>query len=399
MSDDFGIPELIPTDIAPATEVLEGHRLNLLIPTLEFAHSFGGITTALRLMKRLAPEFAAVRIIVTHQKHTEIDFLAWSEWVTDEGFIEPRSIIGIKERAMPVSVVAGDVFLATLWTTAVYARRVLKRQAEFFPTANCRFVYFLQDYEPGFYPWSVQHWYAESTYRHTSDTIAVFNSGRMAAYFANKGLRFSLEYVLEPLLHPELREAQRKTAKWSKDRLIYVYARLKLPRNGFGLVVEALRLWAREFPNAREWSVVSFGDQHEDIPLGESVVLQSMGKGSMHRYGEYLSRCWVGLSFQFMAHPSYSRLEMAHFGAWVITNKITGNDLSDLAPNVLCVEEPAPREVAQKLAWCCSQYCPGLSSVMENLPVVFGDRDDEFPECAELVRVWCDTPASVVSQS
>jgi WsaF, N-terminal domain/WsaF, C-terminal domain len=398
VSDEFGIRDLIPIHIVPAAEVVGVHRLNLLIPTLDFAHSFGGVTTALRLMRRLAPEFDAVRIIVTYQTHAEIDFSVWPGWVADEGVLKPRSIIGIGDRSTPVSVVAGDVFLATAWQTALYARKVLKRQAESFPTANRRFVYFIQDYEPGFYAWSVQYWYAESTYHDTSDTIAVFNSGRMAAHFANKGVRFSREYVLEPLMHPELRETQRKTRGQPKERLIYVYARATLPRNGFDLIIESLRLWAREFPSAHEWSVVSFGDQHKDIPLGESVVLQSMGKGSMHRYGEYLSRCWVGLSFQFMAHPSYSRLEMSQFGAWVITNKIKDNDLSDLAPNILCVEKPTPEAVSQKLGWCCSQYGPGLSAVMANLPLVFEDRDDEFPDSTALVRAWCGTPVSVGGQ-
>lgn len=396
MSDEFGIPELIPVHIEPAMEMLDGYRLNLLIPTLEFAQSFGGIATALRFMRRLAPEFDALRIIVTHQRHAEIDFSGWSGWVSDEGILTPQSIIGISGRETPVSVLAGDLFLATAWPTAVYAREVIKKQAEYFKNANRHFVYFLQDYESGFYPWSVQYWYAESTYRNTGDTIAVFNSGRMAAYFANNGVRFSQEYVLEPLMHPELRETRRETLGRPKERLIYVYARKGLPRNGFDLVIDSLRLWAREFPQAREWSVLSFGDRHEDIPLGGSVVLQSTGKGSMHRYGNYLSRCWVGLSFQFMAHPSYSRLEMAEFGAWVITNKIENNDLSDLAPNILCVGEPTPEAVSRKLAWCCSQYRAESSAVMADLPPIFEDRDDEFPDSAELVRTWCGMPVSVI---
>ena len=392
MSDEFGIQELIPIHIAPSTEVLSGYRLNLLIPTLEFAQSFGGITTALRLMRRLAPAFEAVRIIVTHQKCAEIDFSGWSGWVSGQDILIPRSITGVDDGALPVSVLANDVFLATWWPTAVYAREVLKRQTALFSTANRRFVYFIQDYESGLYPWSVQYWYAESTYRDTSDTIAVFNSARMATYFRNNGVSFAREYVLEPLMHPDLREARRETLGRHKERLIYVYARVGLPRNGLDLVIEALRIWAREFPFAQEWSLVSFGDQHEEIPLGESLVLRSMGKGSMHRYGDYLSRCWAGLSFQFMAHPSYSRLEMGEFGCWVITNKIENNDLSDLAPNILCVAEPTPRAVAQKLIWCCSQYRPALSAVMPDLSPVFEDRDDEFPESEHLVRAWCDRP-------
>jgi hypothetical protein len=342
-------------------------------------------------MTRLSPEFDATRIIVTHQHQVEIDFSEWSGWETDQGSLVTRSIVGIDDGTKPVSVLPGDVFLATAWFTAVYAREVIRRQSEFFPIANHRFVYFLQDYEPGFYPWSVQSWYAESTYRNTGDTIAVFNSKRLSDFFKNKGARFSDEYVLEPLMHPQLCETRRATLTRTKERLIYVYARRALPRNGFDLVVDSLRVWAHDFPRAEEWSIVSFGDQHEDIPLCDSVALTSMGKGSMRKYGDYLSRCWVGLSFQFMAHPSYSRLEMAEFGSWVITNKLDNNDLSDLAPNILCVEEPTPMAVSEKLSWCCMRYRSEMSAVMENLPAIFDDRSDEFPNASEFVRDWRGT--------
>ena len=389
MSVALGIQELVAVHIEPGVETLSGYRLNLLIPTLDFKHSYGGITTALRLMRRLSAQFDGVRIVVTHQKHAEIDFSEWKEWATERDTLAPRTIIGIRDRMTPLSVLASDVFLATFWPTATYAREVIKWQVGIFPEATRRFVYLIQDYESGFYPWSVQSCYAESSYRNTHDTIAVFNSKRLAAYFRSNGVRFSQEYILEPLMHPHLRETRAKTLGCFKERLIYVYTRLTLPRNGFDLIIEALKLWARQFQSAGEWSVVSFGDHHEDIALSESAVLRSMGKGSMYRYGDYLSRCWVGLSFQFMAHPSYSRLEMAEFGAWVITNKIQNNDLSDLAPNILSVDEPTPQAVAEKLSWCCAQYRPEMNAVLPNLPPVFEDRSDEFPSAPELVRTWC----------
>jgi O-antigen biosynthesis protein len=385
----FGIQELIPIHIEPNDEILAGNRLNLIIPTLDFAHSYGGITTALRLMSRLSSEFDAVRMIVTHQKQSDIKFLEWPGWSTDCGKFAPRTIVGMEGRTTPLSVVARDMFLATAWMTAVYARHAIKQQLKMFPGAIRRFVYFIQDYEPGFYPRSVQYFYAESTYRNTNDTIAVFNSRRLANYFRNSDIRFSEEYVLEPLMHPHLRQTRSQTLGRPKEHLIYVYARPNLPRNGFDLIIDALRLWALEFPRAQEWSVVSFGGQHDEIPLGEAVVLRSTGKGSMYRYGEYLARCWAGLSFQFMAHPSYSRLEMAEFGAWVITNEIKNNDLSDLGPNIICVGEPTPQAVAEKLSWCCAQYRPGMGAVLANLPAVFEDREDEFPSASELVRTWC----------
>ena len=384
-----GIPELVTNDIELRSEEVSSWRLNLVVPSLDFKNSYGGITTAIRLMSRLSPEFGAIRIIATHQTQAEIDFSGWPEWSDDSDMLAPRSIVGIGDRSRPVSVIARDVFLATAWTTAIFARRVIKRQVQRFSEAVRHFVYFIQDYETGFYPWSVQSHYVESTYRNAYDTIAVFNSARLANFFRKAGALFSSEYVFEPLIHPDLRAIRLETIDRPKERLIYVYARVGLPRNGFDLIIDSLRIWAREFPHAQNWSVVSFGTQHANITLGPSVVLQSMGKGSMYRYGDYLSRCWVGLSFQFMAHPSYSRLEMAEFGAWVITNKIENNDLSDIAPNIVSVDEPSPEAVAESLSWCCSQYKAGMSAVLPDLPKIFEDREDEFPSASELVKSWC----------
>jgi len=392
MPDAFGMSEVVPALIEPSSGIFAGQRLNLVIPSLDFARSFGGVTTALRLMNRPASEFEAVRIIVTHQKRSDFDFSMWPDWIPDDGSCASRSIIAIGDRETRVSLARGDVFLATAWPTATYVRQVMKQQQDLFSEENRRFVYFLQDYEPGFYSWSVQYWYAESTYRNTGDTIAVFNSKRLADFFHSRRVYFGREYVLEPLMHPHLRETWRQTRGCPKERLIYVYARPNILRNGFDLLVDSLRHWAREFPGAEQWSVISFGAPHEDIALSDAVMLRSMGKGSMHRYGEHLARCWSGVSFQFLAHPSYSRLEMADFGAWVITNKIENNDLSDIAPNILCVEEPTPESVAQRLSWCCARYRPGMDAVLPNLPAVFEDREDEFPSATELVNAWCREP-------
>jgi hypothetical protein len=90
----------------------------------------------------------------------------------------------------------------------------------------------------------------------------------------------------------------------------------------------------------------------------------------------------------FLAHPSYTRLEMAEFGTWVVTNKFENNDLSDLAPNIICVEQPTAQAVAETLCWCCEQYQSGRTAVIPNLPSIFGEREDEFPNSDDLINFW-----------
>jgi O-antigen biosynthesis protein len=381
----FSLPTLLSPRISRCTPATPGSRLNLVIPYLAQEKSYGGATTALRLFERLSAEFTYLRIIATDQKLDEIDLSQWPQWTLDGATVAPRAIASLAGES-PLPVFWNEYFLTTSWTTAFYVRRLVKQLAGLFPEVSRRYVYFIQDYEPGFYPFSAESALAESTYHERDSVIAVFNSQRLATYFQRRNLEFPEQYIFEPALHPQLRQKRNDVS--SKDRLILVYARPSLPRNAFELIVESLRAWADAFPSASEWSVLSAGASHADIPLGGTMVMRSLGKLSMDEYAHYLSRSWIGMPFIFLAHPGYVRLEMAEFGCWVVTNRNEHDDLADLAPNMACVEQPTPDAVAAKLAWCCSRYQPGKSSVIDNLPPVFAVGDDEFPAAAALLGSW-----------
>lgn len=386
----FGLPELVPVRVEADPRQVRGGRLNLIIPIIAEQWIFGGIATALRLSDKLARHFGYVRIVVLYQSESQFDFEQWSQWTVDRGALPRRSLIFLADQAAQLLLSDEDYFVATLWSTATYTKLVLARQSQLFARTRRRFVYLIQDYEPGFYPWSIRHVSARSTYEDRDRAIAIFNSQLLAQYFNNNGLLFPEHYVFEPLLHPRLRQGKVESAARPKDRMILVYGRPSMPRNAFDLIVEALRDWAASYPGAADWTAVSAGEAHEVIRLNEggTITLQAGGKLTLDEYVDHLSRCWIGVSFMISPHPSYPPLEMAEFGAWVITNGFEGKDLSKRAANIISVDALTPAEVASRISWCCEQYKPDRTSAIDERAPVFCSAEDEFPFLDALVESW-----------
>lgn len=75
-----------------------------------------------------------------------------------------------------------DVFIATSWWTAYFAQRIVQWQAEVYNQKASKIIYFIQDFEPGFYSWSSQYSLALSTYSYKGDQIAIFNSSLLKSF-------------------------------------------------------------------------------------------------------------------------------------------------------------------------------------------------------------------------
>lgn len=383
----LGLPELAPAPVEPCERPPTGARLNLILPMLVGRWFYGGMATAVRFFRSLGEQFEHQRIIFTDQTEAEFEFQDWADWVVDRGEVANRSIAFLADRRTPLTVSPSDYFIATCWHTAVHVKHYIAKQEELFGKADRRFVYLIQDYEPSFYAWSARHMAARSTYSNGHKILAVFNTQLLADYFANQGFRFASRHVFEPMLHPALKAAKTEQSV-QKERLILVYGRPTQLRNNFEMLIEALDTWAKNYPAAGDWSVMSAGEPHDDIALSKGVVLKACGKLSPDEYARILKRTWAGVSLMLSPHPSYPPLEMAEFGAWVVTNTFENKNLSSLARNIISVEELSPVEIAERLAWCCDQYQPGKTAVVHALPPVFNAADEEFPFTRELVAGW-----------
>lgn len=378
---------LIPVNIEMSARSRGGNRINLILPAMKEFCAWGGPASALRLFEQLAQGFDSMRIVDTVQTPQEFEPSSWSGWCLDDEGANSRSIAFPDPTGNPLVVHEKDFFLATAWPTAHYAGEIVRRQCESFGLSGRRFVYFIQDYEPGFYARSVLSVNARLTYENKRAAIALFNSKWLGDYFRKAGLGFETEFVFEPLLHPVLRKRRLELGERVKRKQILIYGRPEVPRNAFDLIVEGIELWAMRYKDANTWEVVSAGQRHDNISFENGMMVRSLGQLSMDQYAERLAESWIGIAFALLPHLGYPRFEMAEFGAWVITNKCEGRDLSDVSPAFCCVEELSADAIANRIAECCDRYVYGMTRAVEGAPSLFPHLE-EFPHAAALLEDW-----------
>lgn len=99
-------------------------------------------------------------------------------------------------RSIPVS--ENDYFLFTGWWTAYCCQDAYVGFENTFGIKPNIFLYFIQDYEPGFYSWSTKYLLADSTYKSDYPTIAIFNSMLLKEFFDENHyhLRIALHLIL-----------------------------------------------------------------------------------------------------------------------------------------------------------------------------------------------------------
>lgn len=349
------VAELRSVELRRASVDLE--RINLIIPSVHPTATFGGVRTALDFFAALGERPLRQRILTL----TPNDALAQAALPDyravglDSDEDPPRALISLSN-ASPGSLAVGprDRFVATFWTTAELAGSIRKWQAATYQTQPAALAYLIQDFEPGFYPWSAQYLLALETYGDHSRTIAVFNSSLLRDYFHSEGLRFEHEFAFEPHLPPALRPYL-AAESGPRARQIVVYGRPSTPRNAFPLIMDGLRAWRRQHPGADQWSIVSVGQRHLDVDLGGGMTVTSLGKLDLEAYAKLLRHASIGISLMVSPHPSYPPLEMAHMGLLTLTNRFGAKDLAKWHTNISTLDETSAGGIAARLSELCRQ--------------------------------------------
>jgi len=318
-------------------------RYNLVIPSLEENKAYGGVRTAIDFFLELAARGFDARIVVLEQVSGEA-LRKFPEWTPVESSLDGAgsriisSTHSSGEGPGTLAVRENDIFITTTWLTHFLIADVREFQQKQFACTH-PLVYFIQDFEPGFFEWSAQYMLAESTY-HTPDVIAVFNSEELHAYFTRLGYSFSHEMVFSPRLNTEMAawRAAHHVGTVRKNQIVF-YGRPNRPRNCFPLIIEAINLFIQRYPGlARRWDFISIGASLGSFKLADGRRLNCRGKMSLTKYAELLSQTRVGISLMCSPHPSYPPLEMASFGVVTITNQFIDKDLCDFSPNLVPLE-------------------------------------------------------------
>jgi hypothetical protein len=327
-------------------------RLNVIIPQFDKEASYGGIRSAMELAFEISRHYDNIRFISveTLRKRHLFDF---NNYVVNpsQKSIEITSLYDNEELVCHEN----EIFLCTLWQTVMvwesYSALLMRAGLGKNP-----FYYFVQDFEPGFFPFGYKFSLVHKTYSYPQFTHAIFNSQELYDFFKSLSFSFEKEYVLKPSLDTSifnyLQTRGFKIKQKDKERIrILIYGRPPKPRNCFESIIEGLYRFFRSLsPDERKkYSIVSAGALHENILLLPDVLIKNLGKLPMERYIEELEKSHIGISLMVSSHPSYPPLEMAAFGLYTITNKFFNKDLSTCHPLIHSLDYPLPDELANEL--------------------------------------------------
>lgn len=348
-------------------------RINLLVPSINPEHVFGGISTALKFFEKLIEESGyCSRIILTDATPSRTALKQYKDKYTyvkaSKDSDARHQIVGYSDRYMQsIPVSENDYFMFTGWWTAYCTQEAYLEFTKETGIKPNKFINFIQDYEPGFYPWSSRYLLADSTYRNEYPQLAVFNSKLLHEFFIQNGYSFYKEYEFDPVLNGKLKEILEKNfGKVNKKKQILVYGRPSVDRNAFSIVVSSLKKWVENQKDIEDWEILSAGEYHLPVDLGRGKELVSVGKLTIEQYAQTMLDTYAGISLMSSPHPSYPPLEMSVFGIKVITNNYSNKDLSSFNSNITSVASASPSVIAAKLNEICDGYSKEVEIKNEN---------------------------------
>lgn len=344
------ISEITPLNIEIDNELAANPRVVVLLPTVSASASTGGPNTVFMIAARLARAGHDVVIVGTEGcRSTSGEMRAYMEQLVgkiDRGSV---SVFSAVDRSIALRVGPLDVFCATFWTTAYLAQAASKQ------TRIGRFLYVIQDFEPGFYNWSSDFALSEATYR--MDFVPIINEAYLLGYlkkhlvgrfadaaFANGSI------VFEPSVGRDFFFSEPRRA--SLKRLVF-YARPNNPRNLFGMALDALILATKDPVFATGWEFVAVGSDSlvPGIELGQGNILKLGPWMGFEAYAAFMRQSDIMLCPMLSPHTSYPTLEMLSCGGITVTTVFdckSQESLLDISADLLSAA-PNSTAIAEKL--------------------------------------------------
>ncbi len=321
-------------------------RVNLLIPTIDPRHLFGGYITKFNLARRLSEHGARVRIVTVDP----VGSLPpdWRSTVESYGglaglFDEVELVFGRESTGIEIS--PADGFIATTWWTAHIANAaVASLDGE-------RFVYLIQEYEPFTFPMGSYAALADESYRFRH--FALFSSELLRDYFRRhaigvyapgtaEGDRASsaFENAITPVAPPSIDEL---VIRSPRRLLLYARPEPHAARNMFELAVLGLTRALEEGLFGSGWELHGIGtvQRGRRIELGVGNQLELLPRSDQRSYADVLAQHDVGLALMYTPHPSLVPIEMAAAGMLTVTNTFenkTPEALGHISSNLVAVE-------------------------------------------------------------
>jgi glycosyltransferase involved in cell wall biosynthesis len=335
--------KLAPLELSVSDEA--PRRLNLLIPTIDLQHFFGGYIAKLNLARALARRGERVRLVTVDP----VGSLPGSWRARVESYSGLAGLFGDVEvvfsrESAPVEVSRSDGFIATTWWTAHLAQAAL-RELE-----RTGFVYLIQEYEPMTFPMGSYAALAAQSYGFPH--FALFSSRFLDDYFRRHQIGVyeagaggsdraaAFENAITRVAAPDPGEL----AERSPRRLLF-YARPEphAARNMFELGMLALQQAVAEGIFRQGWELRGIGSvgSRRKLRLGSGSELELLPRSSQDDYAGALRQHDLGLALMYTPHPSLVPIEMASAGLLTVTNTFenkTAEALRAISTNLIAGE-------------------------------------------------------------
>jgi glycosyltransferase involved in cell wall biosynthesis len=320
-------------------------RVNILIPTIDLDHFFGGYIGKLNLARRLAERGAQVRIVTVDPVPTLPP--SWRRTVESYSGLDglfDRVEVEFGRESAGIEVSRSDAFVATTWWTAHIARDALRS------LEGERFLYLVQEYEPVTFPMGTLSALAGQSYRFPHH--ALFSTELLRDYFrrhrlgvyeqgAERGDEESAAFQ-NAITAVEPPTAEELAARASRRLLFYARPEPHAARNLFELGGLALSR-AAEQGLLDGWELNGIGtvSPGRRLDLGGGAVLELLPRSDQAGYARLLRGQDVGLALMYTPHPSLPPFEMASAGMLTVTNSFenkTAGALAVISSNLVTVE-------------------------------------------------------------
>jgi O-antigen biosynthesis protein len=366
--------------------------LVVLMPHLATARMTGGPNTVFQLTERLAARGQVVRYVACFGPldHDIAGLRHHLQEVTGLKGSGRTEFIDCSAPTAHLAVGRGDVLMATWWPTAYVANRGLAA------TGLDEFVYLIQDFEPGFHPWSTKYALAAATYR--LRFRAVVNEPTLLEHLREHGeLTFdSHDQGRAIAFMPAVdRTVFRPGQPLAGRRRLVFYARPRHPRNLFELGLRALAVAADGGAfDAEAWEFGAIGEEDHAWALTSRHTLVPVPRLTYRDYGAYLGSSDLLLSLMLSPHTSYPPLEMATAGGLVVTNTFSSKTTAALA-----AISPAIRGVPADVDRLATAIAQAALAVEAGRPPSSTTLPGSWTEALEKVVPWLERTIDVARRA
>ena len=323
-------------------------ELVLILPSIHPRSFSGGPNTAFLFAAEVAKAGYGVHCLSEMAPTCPSDVLRahLCELIGGDGdFVDRFRVSCLQSR---VDLHENDRLMATAWWTTRTAGTLGLRMK------TSRFAYFIQDFEPLFYPWSEDH--AGAMLSYGRDMIPIINEPCLAqTFFMTHPGRFEDSAFREntQVFMPAVDRRYFYPEKRQGRHTLLFYARPSAPRNLYHFGLEAIYRMVRDgVITALDWDVHCMGDDGvPPIDFGYGVVSRTLPWMGFADYAARIRQASVGLSLMLSPHTSYMPLELAASGVPVVTTTYLNKSaafLNNLSPHIIGVE-PAIDAIADGL--------------------------------------------------